>query len=35
MSTLVALGSTAILMIAVALVFARLAPETWRAGGAG
>ncbi len=31
----VALGSTAILMIAVALLFARLAPETWRAGGAG
>ena len=31
----VALGSTAVLMIAVALLFARLAPETWRAGRAG
>ena len=31
----VALGSTAVLMIAVALLFARLAPETYRAGRAG
>jgi len=31
----VALGSTAVLMIAVALLFGRLAPETYRAGRAG
>jgi len=31
----VALGSTAVLMIAVALLFAQRAPETWRAGRAG